>query len=271
MNGEGDRNAARRVKPSLIDATVPNAARAADFLYGGSDNFAADRKAVRAVAAFAPAIERVPAEVRAFRRRVVRYLVAEEGIRQFLDVGTGLTPSGTTHEVAQAVDPECRVVYTDTDPMVLSRARTMITSARAGTVSCVGGDLADVEAIVASAPPTLDLRKPVAVLLLSCLAHVTTTAGAARTVSSLMASVASGSYAVLYHLASDLDPSMPAAARYWNKTAPTPVALRSRAEVLALVAGLDLVPPGVVPVTEWHPDATPAALVPVHGVVARKA
>lgn len=269
MSDRGDSGAARRVKPSLIDATVPNAARAADFLYGGSDHFTADRNAIRAVAASAPAVERIPAEARAFRRRVIRYLVAEAGIRQFLDVGTGLVPPGTTHQVAQAIDPECRVVYTDTDPMVLSRARTMISSARAGSVSCVGGDISDVDAIVASALPTLDLHEPVAVLLLSTLAHVPTTIAAARAVSSLMAAVPSGSYAGLYHLASDLDPAMPAAARHWNKTAPTPLTLRSRAEVLTFVSGLELVPPGVVPVTEWHPDGAPAAPVPVHGLVAR--
>lgn len=270
MSDECDRNAARRVKPGLIDVTVPNAARAADFLYGGSDNFEADRKAIRAVAASAPAIARIPAEARAFRHRVIRYLVKEAGLRQFLDVGTGLVPPGTTHEVAQAINPECRVVYTDTDPMVLSRAQTMISSARAGSVSCVGGDITDVDAIVASALPTLDLHEPVAVLLLSTLAHVPATIAAARAVSSLMAAVPSGSYAVLYHLASDLDPSLPAAARHWNKTAPTPLTLRSRLEVLTLVSGLELIPPGVVPVTEWHPDSAPAAPVPVHAVVARK-
>lgn len=270
MSDEGGPGAVRRAKPGLIDVTVPNAARAADFLYGGRDNFAADRNAIRAVAASAPAVERIPAEARAFRLRVIRHLVAEAGIRQFLDVGTGLVPPGTTHEVAQAIDPACRVVYTDTDPMVLSRAQAMISSARAGSVSCVGGDIADVDAIAASALPTLDLRQPVAVLLLSTLAHVPTTIAAARAVSSLMAAVPSGSYAVLYHLASDLDPAMPAAARHWNKTAPVPLTLRSRAEVLALVAGLDLVPPGVVPVTEWRPDGEPAPPVPVHGVVAGK-
>ena len=270
MSDAGDPGAVRRAKPGLIDVTVPNAARAADFLYGGSDHFAADRNAIRAVAASAPAVERIPAEARAFRLRVIRYLVAEAGVRQFLDVGTGLVPPGTTHEVAQAIDPACRVVYTDTDPMVLSRAQAMISSARAGSVSCVGGDIADVDALAASALPTLDLHQPVAVLLLSTLAHVPTTIAAARAVSSLMAAVPCGSYAVLYHLASDLDPALPAAARHWNKNAPVPLTLRSRAQVLALVAGLDLVPPGVVPVTGWRPDGEPAAPVPVHGAVAAK-
>ena len=293
MSDEGGSRVPRRVKPSLIDVTVPNAARAADYLYGGRDNFAADRKAVSAVAASAPAVERIPAEARAFRHRVLRYLVAEAGVTQFLDIGTGLVPPGATHEFAQSMDPASLIVYTESDPMVRSHAQALISSANSGSVSCVEGDIADADAIVASALPTLDLTRPVAVLLLSTLAHVPTTIAAARAVSALMAGVPSGSYAVIYHLANDLDPAMPAAARHWNKTTPKPITLRSRTDVLSLVSGLELIPPGVVPVTEWRPDlagangqappgtqadaGTPAAgragavpPVPVHGVVARK-
>jgi hypothetical protein len=153
--------------------------------------------------------------------------------------------------------------------MVLSRAQAMISSAPPGTVSCVSGGIANVDAIIAIALPALNLTEPVAILV-SALAHVPTTIAAIRAVSSLMAAVPSGSYAVLHHMANDLDPAMPAALRQWNKTAPAPITLRSRADILSLVSGLDLVPPGVVPVTEWHPDSAPAAPVPVHGVVARK-
>jgi hypothetical protein len=269
MSDEGDRGQARRDKASLIDVTVPNAIRAADFLHGGKDNFAADREAVRTITASAPAIERIPAEAHAFRDRVIRYLVTEAGVRQFLDIGTGLVPPGATHEMAQAIAPDCRVVYTDSDPLVLTRAQAMISSARPGTVSCVGGGIADVDAIVATALPALNLTEPVAILV-SALAHVPTTIAAIRAVSSLMAAVPSGSYAVLHHMANDLDPTMPAALRQWNKTAPAPITLRSRADILLLVSGLDLIPPGVVPVTEWHPDGALVDPVPVHGVVARK-
>lgn len=269
MGDGGDQYGARRDKAHLIDVTVPNAARAADFLSGGTDNFAADREAVRAITASAPAIERIPAEARAFRHRVIRYLVTEAGVRQFLVIGTGIVLPGTTHEVAQAIDPECRVVYTDSDPMVLSRAQTVISAARPGSVSCVGGDLADVDALVASALPVLNVSDPVAILV-SALVHLPTAAAAAQAVSSLMAGVPSGSYAVLHHMANDLDPAMPAALRQWNKTASRPITLRSRADIRSLVSGLELVPPGVVPVTEWRPDGDPAASVPVHGVVARK-
>jgi hypothetical protein len=278
---EGYRAAPRRVKPTLIDVTAPNAARAADFLRGGTDNFAADRKAARAVAASAPAVGRIGAEARAFRHRVIRYLVAEAGITQFLEVGDGLVPPGATHKVVQAIAPQSRIVYAESDPMVRSHARALSGSATGGTVACVDGDIGDVDAIVAAALPVLDPHQPTAVLLLSALAHVPATNAAARAVSSLMAAVPAGSYAVIYHLASDLDPAMPAAARHWNKTAPKPITLRSRADILTLVAGLELIPPGLVPVTEWRPGpggpaALPASgdgpvqLVPVHGVVARK-
>jgi hypothetical protein len=295
MSDEGDRDVPRRVKPGLIDVTVPNAARAADYLYGGKDNFAADREAARAVTAAVPAVERIPAEARAFRHRVIRYLVAEAGITQLLDIGTGLVPPGATHEFAQSINPRSRIVYTESDPMVFSHALALTSSAKGGAVSCVDGDIADVDAIVASALSALDPNQPVAVLLLSTLAHVPTTIAAARAVSSLMAAVPSGSHVAIYHLANDLNPSMPAAVRRWNKTTPKPITLRSRTDILSLVSGLELVPPGVVPVTEWRPGlgapaghepsgatasacagrpvpmrSVPMPPVPVHGVVARK-
>lgn len=282
MSDKGGQAERRRGKPGLIDVTVPNAARAADYLYGGKDNFAADRLAAHAVAASAPAIERIPAEARAFRHRTIRFLAAEAGVSQFLDIGTGLVPPGATHELAQAINPDSRIVYTETDPMVRSQAQALIASAEPGSVSCVEGDIADAAAIVAGALPTLDLNRPVAVLLLSTLAHVPTATAAAKAVTALMDAVPSGSYAVIYHLASDIDPAMSAAARHWNKTTPKPLTLRSRTEVLALVSGLELVPPGVVPVADWRPDLEGAPStgparsgavqpVPLHGVVARKA
>jgi hypothetical protein len=269
MGDEGDQRGARRDKAHLIDVTVPNAMRAADFLDGGKNNFTADREAVRAITASAPAIERIPAEARAFRHRVIKYLVTEAGLRQFFVIGTSIVPPGTTHEVAQALDPESRVVYIDSDPMVLSGAQTVLSSARPGSVSWVGGDIAKVDAIVANALPVLNMSEPVAILI-SALAHLPTVAAAAQAVSSLVAAVPSGSYIALHHMANDLDPAMPAALRHWNKTASTPITLRSRADIHSFVASLDLVAPGVVPVTEWRPEGTPATPVPVHGVVARK-
>jgi hypothetical protein len=294
----------RRIASGLIDATAPNAARLSDFLQGGHANFAADRKAAAELVESAPSIEAIPASARAFRRRVVRYLAADAGIRQFLDVGHGLLPPGNTHEIAQAVDPASRIVYIEGDPMMFDRARATVTSAPGGRVAVVEGDVVDVNGIVSAvglseaglptadmsgamagtADPTGDYRsgdgatldpgQPLAVLLLSTLAHVPSSAEAAKVVAALMDSAPSGSYLALYHLASDLDPALGGALRLWNAAATVPIVLRSSAEVGALVAGLDLVTPGLVPVNDWRPDAddppAEATQVPIHALVARK-
>ena len=275
MAGEwGEDDATRRAKAALITTTVPNAARVADYLYGGQNNFEADRKAARALAATAPVIADIAPAVRGFQQRVLRFLVAAAGVTQFLDIGTSLPLVGSTHEVAQSLVPESRIAYVDNDPMVLSHARALLKSAPRGAVGYVDADVRDPGAIVAGARETLDLSRPVAVLLLFTLAFVWDTAEAAAVVSSLMAAVPSGSYVAIYHLTSDLDPAFEEAARQWNKLMPAqPITLRTGKEVAALVAGLDLVPPGLVPVTEWRPmpaDVTFERQVPVYGVVARK-
>ena len=273
MADDWEEDAARRAKAALIDTTVPNAARVADYLYGGQDNFEADRRAARTLAATAPVVAAIAPAVRAFQQRVLRFLVAEAGIRQFLDIGTGLPLVGNTHEVAQSLVPECRIVYVDNDPMVLSHARALMKSAPGGAIGYVDADVRDPGAIVAGARATLDFSQPVAVMLLFTLAYVGDPAAGA-VVSSLAAAVPSGSYVAIYHLASDLDPALEEAARQWNKMMPAqPITLRSRPEIAGLVAGLDLVPPGLVPVTEWRPapaDPRFEAQVPIHACLARK-
>ena len=294
----GHRNAS-----GLIDVTVPNAARAFDFLYGGRDNFEVDRQAATVLVEAAPSIASAPAAARAFRRRVVRHLAADAGIRQFLDVGDGMVALGNTHEVAQAVDPTCRIVYVESDPMMADRMRATLASAPGGLVACVEGDVADVSGIVSavglsatrlpdpggsgapagSADPAdrwrpdggaiLDPGRPIAVLLPSTLAHVPSTADAAKVVAELMDSAPSGSYLAIHHLASDLDPALGGALKRWNAAAAVPIVLRSSAEIAALVTGLDLVAPGLVPVNDWRPDESDrpaAAPVPIYGLVARK-
>jgi hypothetical protein len=250
--GEDD---TRRAKAALISTLVPNAKRVADYMYGGQNNFEADRKAARSLATAAPVVAAIAPAVRGFQRRLLRYLVLEAGVRQFLDIGTDLPLVGSTHDVAQSMVPECRIAYVDNDPMVLSHARALMKSAPGGVVGYVG--------------------QPVAVMLLFTLAYVTDDAEAADVVSALAASLPSGSYVAIYHLASDLDPTMEEAARIWNKMMPTQaITLRSRAAVADLVKGLDPIQPGLVPVTEWRPapDSGPesAASVPVYGIVARK-
>ena len=267
-------DATRRAKASQIDTTVPNAARVIDYLNGGQNNFEADRRAARTLGATAPVSAAIAPAVRAFQQRVLRFLVTEAGLRQFLDVGTGLPLVGATHEVTQALVPECRIAYVDNDPMVLSHARALMKSAPGGAVGYVDADVRDPDAIVAGARDILDLSRPVAVMLLFTLAYIEDTLDAAGVVSALMAAVPSGSFAAVYHLAGDMDPSMEEAGEAWNKMMPSqPVILRSRHEVASLVAGLDPVDPGLVPVTEWRPaDDDPRfdTPVPVYGIAARK-
>jgi hypothetical protein len=267
-----NQNAMRRAKAQLINTAAPNAARAADFLIGGRDNFEADRKTMRSLVASAPAIAEIPAAARGFRHRAVNYLAQEVGVGQFLDVGSGLVPRGNTHQIAQAADPASRTVYVESDPMVFSHMQAL--SARpGGAVACIEGDLGDVPAIVTASKRVLDFRRPVGVLLMSTLAHVQSTRAAAAVVAGLMDAVPSGSYLALYHLASDLDPAMAGAAKEWNRASPLPLTLRSHAELASILRGLDLVPPGLVPVCDWSPnpdDPRPALLVPVYAAVARK-
>jgi S-adenosyl methyltransferase len=274
MADDWGEDATRRAKAAQIDTTVPNAARVADYLYGGQNNFQADRKAAQILATAAPVIADIAPAVLAFQQRVLHFLVTEAGIRQFIDIGTGLPLVGNTHEVAQSLVPECRITYVDNDPMVLAHARALMKSAPEGAVGYVDADVRDRGAIIAGARETLDLRKPAAVLLLFTLAYVEDAAEAAAVVPSLMAALPSGSYVAIYHLASDLDPALEEAVGQWNKMMPAqPLTLRSSAQVADLAAGLDPVPPGLVPVNRWRPAPAGPSFghpIPVHAIVARK-
>ena len=152
-----------------IDISVANVARAWNYMVGGKDNFEADREAARQLISVAPVIRIAAPASRAFLRRAVRYLAAEGGIRQFLDIGTGLPTAGNTHEVAQSVAPQCRVVYVDNDPVVLAHARALLTSLPEGATSYVDADARDPGAIIAEARATLDFRQPVAVMMVDLL------------------------------------------------------------------------------------------------------
>jgi hypothetical protein len=270
----GEDDATRRAKAALISTTVPNAARVVDYLYGGENNFEVDRRAARALATTAPVIADIAPAVRAFQQRVLRFLVIDAGIRQFLDIGIGLPLIGNTHEITQSLVPECRIAYVDNDPMVLSHARALMKSAPGGAVGCVDADVRNAAAIVAGAQETLDLSEPVAVMLLFTLAYVRNDAEAVAAVSALIEAVPSGSYVAIYHLAGGVNPSLDEAARQWNKLLPEqPITLRSRADVARFTAGLNPVPPGLVPVTEWRPDPDDLGFehaIPVHGIVANK-
>jgi hypothetical protein len=267
------RDSTRLVKAALVDPTVPNPARVGDHLTGGRDNFEADRRASRSLIAASPVVAAIVPAGRAFHRRVVRYLAAEAGIRQFLDVGTRLTMSGNTHEIAQSLAPDCRIVYASSDPVVLSHARALAMSTTDGAVAALDADPHYPGTILAGAAETLDLDKPVAILLMATLVFVLDDALAAEIVQSLVGAVAPGSHVALYHQASDMGPEVIVGARRWNAMSDRQIKLRSRAELAGLLAGLDPVPPGLVPVTEWRPEPADPRFehsVPVHGAVGRK-
>jgi S-adenosyl methyltransferase len=273
MIDDGQFDASRREKAAGINTAVPNAARVADFLNGGRDSFETDRRAASSMLRAAPAMAAIVPGVLAFHQRSVRFLALEAGIRQFIDVGTGLPGVETSRDLAQSVDPACRVVYVDNDPMVLTHVRAFSQSTSQGAVVALDGKLTDPVALLDGAAATLDFGQPVAVLLPSTLPFIPDTARAAAIVSTLMAAMSAGSQLAICHVASDLDPALAASADHWNRMSPLTVTLRSRAEVAGLTAGLEPVDPGLVPVDEWRPtpgEARPERAAPVWAVVARK-
>jgi hypothetical protein len=259
--------------PPQIDPRVANTARAWNYMTGGKDNFEVDREAARQLFGVAPVLRVAAPASRAFLRRSVRYLAGDAGIRQFLDIGTGLPTGGNTHEVAQAVAPECRVVYVDNDPVVLAHARALFTSVPGGVTSYIDADARDTGMIIAEAAATLDLRQPVAIMMVDLLNFIGDDATVRSMLSVLMGAVPSGSYLAIMHPASDLDPTLLEAERLWNTLAPQRVTLRTREAVTGFLTGLDLVEPGLVTVPEWRPDAdqpAPEQAIPLYAVVARK-
>ncbi|MGH3258289.1 MAG: SAM-dependent methyltransferase [Streptosporangiaceae bacterium] len=256
-----------------IDISVANVARAWNYMVGGKDNFEADREAARQLISVAPVIRIAAPASREFLRRAVRYLAAEAGVRQFLDIGTGLPTAGNTHEVAQSIAPQCRVVYVDNDPVVLAHARALLTSLPEGSTSYVDADARDPGTIIAEARATLDFRQPVAVMMVDLLNFIEDDAAVRSIMAELIAAVPSGSYFAIMHPASDLDLALPEAEKRWNQLAPQRVRLRSRADLTGLLAGLELVEPGLVTVPEWRPDEgepVPSEQIPLYAVVARK-
>src|SRR5689334_15916937 len=185
--------------PAEIDTSVSHSARIWNYWLGGKDNFAADRAAGDRVAAMLPSIVAQARADRAFLGRAIRYLAGQEGIRQFLDIGTGLPTADNTHEVAQRVAPGSRIVYVDNDPLVLAHARALLTSTPEGSCDYIDGDLRDPEAILTEAARTLDLAEPVALMLLGVLHHIPDTGEVYEIVRRLVAALASGSYVTINH------------------------------------------------------------------------
>jgi len=256
-----------------FDTSVPHVARVYDYWLGGKDNFAADREmGERTLAAYPNLVFSVRAN-RAFLARTVRFLAAEVGIRQFLDIGTGIPTANNTHEVAQRAAPACRIVYVDNDPIVLSHAKALLKSTPEGACAYLDADLRDPDTILAGAAKTLDFSQPVAVMLIAVMHFIGDDAEAGAIMNRLMGACVPGSYVALSHAASDIDAEqMAEMIRRLNETTAEKTTLRDRAGVTRLFDGLELVEPGVIRAAEWRPDteleaASPAAL---WGGVARK-
>ena len=264
-------SAAGSAEPAEIDTSVAHAARVYDYLLGGKANFKVDREAAAITyAAWPGGIDAVRADVREHRAalgRVVRYFARDAGITQFLDIGTGIPKENNVHEVAQAEEPDARIVYVDRDPIVLAHAHQLLRGTREGAISYIYGDLHDPQPIMREAAKTLDLSRPTAVMLFGILHFFSDADDPRGLIGQLLAPLPAGSGLALSHLASDLHPEeMAETFNRLNARMAETVTLRSHDEVAALLTGLDVVEPGVVQTAHWRPDpgaATPPSQVGV--------
>ena len=264
------------MKPE-INTAKPHAARVYDFYLGGKDHFAADRETGQALMRVVPTIRAAARENRAFLGRAVRFLVAEAGIRQFLDIGTGLPSANNVHEVAQGLVPSCRVVYVDNDPIVLAHARALLTSSAEGKTAYIHADLREPEKILSDpvTRATLDFSQPVGLMLVAVLHFVPDEAQPRRIVDTLLGALPSGSYLAASHATPEYYPDRGAeAARIYHQRG-IPFQFRTADEFAELAfRGLEMLEPGVVSVPEWRPDSDDLRPLPAevawNGGVARK-
>jgi hypothetical protein len=238
-----------------FDVTRPHPARMYDYYLGGKDNYQADRDAAEKIAAVAPEIVDSARANRRFLGRAVRYLAQEKGIRQFLDIGTGIPAAGNTHEVAQSLAPQARVAYADNDPVVLAHARALLTGSPAGTVEYIDSDLRDPGKIIGAARGFLDFTKPAALLLVAVLHFIPDADDPQRITAFCRDALPRGSYLVLSHGTTDFHPpEVTDTATSAYETGPTPLVLRPKAAIEALFDGFTLEPPGLVQAPLWHPE-----------------
>jgi S-adenosyl methyltransferase len=254
-----------------IDASVPHSARFWNYLVGGKDHFESDRRAAIEVCAALPVLADLAKDGREFLIRAVRFLAGEAKIRQYLDIGTGVPTANNTHEVAQAIAPDSRIVYVDNDPIVLVHARSLLTSTPEGVTDYIDADVHDPETIVREAARTLDFGEPVGLMLMGIMNFVLDDARARDIVAQLMAALPSGSYLAVQHPASE-DPGMVECIRRWNQHGKDHLVARSREEVGRYFDGLKLLEPGVVTLNEWRPDdpSTAEKYVPSYAAVGVK-
>jgi S-adenosyl methyltransferase len=263
--------------PPEIDTSRPHSARMYDYFIGGKNHFAADRKTAREVLKHSPYVPTAARENRAFLGRAVRYLAAEAGITQFLDIGTGLPTTNNVHEVAQEIIPSARVVYVDNDPLVLAHARALLTSDPAGRTAYIQADFRDPVAILSdqATREVLDFSKPIALMLVAILHFAPDDSRPADIIATLLDALPSGSYLAASHLTTEYDVEAASAGQRVMRGAGIEMQKRDSGEFAKLAfSGLELVPPGVVLVSEWRPDGTGPAPAPrevnCYGGVARK-
>jgi hypothetical protein len=250
-----NRSASPYLDTRRFDPAVPHPARVYNVWIGGKDYYPADQKAAAEVARHRPQVVAGARANRAFLARAVRFLAGRHQIRQFIDIGPGLPAPGATHTVAQAIAPESRIVYVDSDPLVLAHARALLTSLPQGTCAYVEADLRDPATIIHEAARTLDFTQPAAVLLVAVLHFIPGADDPAGIVADLAAALAPGSFLAISHLTSDFAPqAVNAGVTAFNTHVPARITPRTHAEVTTLLGGLPLVAPGIVPVTEWRPD-----------------
>jgi hypothetical protein len=256
---------------SAIDTTVPHSARVWNYLLGGQDHYPVDRSAGDMVLQVFPGMAALTRQSRLMLARVVKHLAGEVGIRQFLDIGTGLPTANNTHEVAQDAAPESRIVYVDNDPLVLVHAQALLTSTPEGACDYIEADLRDPEVILREAARTLDFTRPTALMLMGILGLVEDFDQAPSIVSTLLAALPSGSYLAVYDGA-DTDPAYVAAIQRYNSgSGAVPYTPRSPEQISRYFDGLELLPPGVVTVSQWRPaPGQPGTEVSCAGGVGRK-
>jgi O-methyltransferase involved in polyketide biosynthesis len=257
---EGDHSQPGHQPPAGIDTTVSHSARIWDYWLGGTANYPVDREVGDRIAAFLPEIVVHARANRAFLGRAVRYLAAEAGVRQLLDIGAGLPTAENTHEVAQRVAPACRVVYADYDPLVVAHGRALLASTPEGAADYIPGDLHDPASVLAGAAHTLDLRQPVAVTMLGVLWHVLDDDEADSIIGRLTGALAPGSYLAIAHPTLEVTGDrMARAIQLWNEHGTPPGTHRTPQQLHWLLRDLVLVDPGVVSATRWRPESGPAA------------
>jgi hypothetical protein len=255
LSGQRDLGGSPAVRdPGMFDTGVAHIARVYDYWLGGKDNFAADRRLAEQFMAADPAVIAGVRSNRAFLGRAVHYLAAEAGIRQFLDIGTGIPTSDNTHEVAQRAAPAARVVYVDNDPIVLLHARALLTSDPQGATAYIEADARDTGLILEEAAATVDLTQPVALMLVGILHCIPDEDDPRGMVTSLMGALPAGSYLVISHPASDIHAeAMAEGVTLMNRSMAGQITFRPRAEVLRFFDGLELLEPGLVSTTQWRP------------------